>query len=113
MKNVNFNQEIQDRIIEFIRQQNLRADDKLPSEAELCEALSISRISLREAMRSMEALGMIEAKAGLGWFVRDFSLEPLAPRQCDNFLDEPLARSVGGVGLSRVEKLYRALFIVE
>jgi DNA-binding FadR family transcriptional regulator len=49
----------------------------LPSEGELARQLNISRNSVREAVRSLEALGIIEARAGAGLFVRDFSFDPI------------------------------------
>jgi GntR family transcriptional repressor for pyruvate dehydrogenase complex len=45
--------------------------DKLPSEAKLCEVLTVSRSSLREALRQLQAEGYVELRAGRGAFVRD------------------------------------------
>lgn len=44
----------------------LRVGEKLPSERELVEALGVSRTSVREALRALEAMGIIEAAAGSG-----------------------------------------------
>ena len=44
----------------------LRAGEKLPSERELVEALGVSRTSVREALRVLEALGIIDANTGSG-----------------------------------------------
>lgn len=44
----------------------LRAGEKLPSERELVEALGVSRTSVREALRILEALGIIDAHTGSG-----------------------------------------------
>lgn len=41
----------------------------LPSQRELAESLGISRASLREAVSTLEALGMVRAQAGKGVFV--------------------------------------------
>lgn len=44
----------------------LRVGEKLPSERELVEALGVSRTSVREALRALEAMGIIEASVGSG-----------------------------------------------
>src|SRR5690606_22841651 len=48
-----------------------RPDDKLPSERELVQALSVSRTSVREALRVLEAMGYIEVLPGVGARVVD------------------------------------------
>ncbi|MFE6256628.1 FadR/GntR family transcriptional regulator [Agromyces sp. NPDC057865] len=44
----------------------LKAGDKLPSERELAQSLGVSRPSLREAMRVLEALGLVDIRVGGG-----------------------------------------------
>lgn len=43
--------------------------DKLPSEAELCRTLEISRPVLREALRALQTMGLTVSKTGKGTFV--------------------------------------------
>ncbi|MET8830896.1 FadR/GntR family transcriptional regulator [Streptomyces sp. NPDC004610] len=43
--------------------------DKLPSEAELCRTLEVSRPVLREALRALQTLGLTVARTGSGTFV--------------------------------------------
>src|SRR5919109_98344 len=43
--------------------------DRLPSERELVELLGVSRVSVREAIRSLEALGRVDVQHGRGCFV--------------------------------------------
>lgn len=43
--------------------------DKLPSEAELCRSLEISRPVLREALRALQTMGLTVSKTGKGTFV--------------------------------------------
>lgn len=48
----------------------LEPGDQLPSERALAEQLAVSRTSVREALRILEARGMLEALPGQGLFVR-------------------------------------------
>lgn len=50
----------------------------MPTEAELVEALGISRNSVREALKALQALSIVEVRHGFGTYVGDSSLEPFA-----------------------------------
>ena len=58
------------RVITYIKEQitdgNLHTGDKLPTERELGQNLSLGRNSIREALRIMEAMGMMESRQGSG-----------------------------------------------
>jgi DNA-binding FadR family transcriptional regulator len=54
----------------------------LPSEAELCQSLAVSRTALREALRVLAAKGLLEAKRKIGTVVR--------PVECWNYLDSDI-----------------------
>jgi GntR family transcriptional regulator, transcriptional repressor for pyruvate dehydrogenase complex len=45
--------------------------DRLPNEAALCEHFGVSRITLREAIQMLRALGLVEPTRGRGTFVRE------------------------------------------
>ncbi len=68
---------IKERIKWFIVERGLQSGDPLPTEVELVRVLGVSRNSLREAMRSLQTLGMVEVRHGYGTFVGDFSMDPL------------------------------------
>lgn len=68
---------VQDRITRFIIEQGYRPGDLLPAEPELARALGISRSSLREAMKVLQTLGVVETVHGRGTFVGRFSFDPL------------------------------------
>jgi GntR family transcriptional regulator, transcriptional repressor for pyruvate dehydrogenase complex len=55
----------------------LHPGDKLPSERELAESLRVSRGSIRDAIRSLELMGLVEARQGTGTIVREVSAESL------------------------------------
>src|SRR5438445_1364913 len=61
------------RQIERLILKKLRPGDKLPSERELAELLGVSRSSIRDAIRSLELVGLVEPRQGAGTVVRDVS----------------------------------------
>src|SRR5690625_1420723 len=65
-------QEVLLEIRKFIESNQLESGDKLPSERELSERLGRGRSSVREALRAMELLGLIETKHGEGTFLRKY-----------------------------------------
>jgi GntR family transcriptional repressor for pyruvate dehydrogenase complex len=66
------------RQIERVILKKLQPGDKLPSERELAETLGVSRSSIRDAIRSLELMGMVEPRQGAGTIVREISSESLA-----------------------------------
>jgi len=64
--------DIVNHLREMIDQNGLKPGDKLPSERVLSETLRAGRSSIREALRALELLGLIETRKGEGTFLRDF-----------------------------------------
>lgn len=58
-------------IRKMISQENIRPGDRIPSERELAETLKVGRSTIREALRSLELLGLIETRRGEGTFLSD------------------------------------------
>ncbi|WP_407269038.1 FadR/GntR family transcriptional regulator [Radiobacillus sp. PE A8.2] len=62
-------EEVLKEIQKFITTNHLQSGDKLPSERELAEKLDAGRSSIREALRAMELLGLIETRRGEGTYL--------------------------------------------
>jgi GntR family transcriptional repressor for pyruvate dehydrogenase complex len=64
---------VSEDIIEQVRDRitsgRLKPGDRLPAERELAQTFSVSRSAVREAIRALESLGIVEARAGEGTFV--------------------------------------------
>jgi DNA-binding FadR family transcriptional regulator len=69
--------EIQLQIRNHILENNLKPGDLLPPAAELASRLGVSQATLREALRALEALGILEIKHGVGTVIRAYDLTPL------------------------------------
>ncbi len=63
--------------IERLILKKLNPGDKLPSERELAETLKVSRSSIRDAIRGLELMGLVEPRQGAGTIVRETSAETL------------------------------------
>ncbi len=70
-------QELQERIKEYILVNKLQPGDPLPPETQLAEQLHVSRAVVREALRSLESLGVIRSRRGEGRYVNAFNLDPI------------------------------------
>jgi len=68
---------IVENIKELIIEQNLRPGDALPSEGQLARDLGIGRGSVREAVKSLQSLGIIDVQHGTGLYVRELNFNPL------------------------------------
>ncbi len=75
-------EEIVEQIKQLISDGRLKPGDRLLAERELAEQFQVSRASVREAIRTLEMLGVIDIRPGEGTFVRssqaDDIIRPLA-----------------------------------
>ncbi len=67
--------EVHARLQEYIVENHLQPGDRLPSEAWLAAQMGVGRPLIREALRGLEAVGLIETRKGVGRFVRAFEVE--------------------------------------
>ena len=70
-------QQVVSRVLELVRTGNLRPGERLPPERELIEIFRISRPSLREALRALSVLGVIESRHGGGAYVTNLEARTL------------------------------------
>lgn len=66
-----------EQIKRLILNTGLRPGDPIPTEAELCQELGVSRSSVREAIRTLATLDIVEVRHGLGTVVGQMSVAPL------------------------------------
>lgn len=78
-------QVIVDQIKVLIRDGQLLPGDRLPSERELCQRFGVSRVTVREALRVLEASGLVAIKVGAhgGAFLTTPSAERLGAGLAD------------------------------
>ncbi len=70
-------QVVLEEIQKLIAGGQIRPGDSLPSELELAERFGVGRSSIREAMRVLHLLGVVEVIQGKGTFVREPGILPL------------------------------------
>lgn len=82
VKNTKIYEIVMEQIKDIVKKGEVKSGEKLPSERELGEKLEVSRASIREALKSLQILGLIESKHGEGNFInKNFEnslLEPLS-----------------------------------
>ena len=69
------NRVIQDQIKQYITDNRLGSGDLLPPEGQLAADLGVSRGSVREAIKALESLGIVEVRHGDGVRVRAFNFD--------------------------------------
>lgn len=95
--------EVTEQLKQSILLGQFKPGDKFPSERELAEQFQVSRVAIREAIRSLENSGFIVTRQGItgGAFVTDLSFQQLA----NSFLDLFLAEKISIPELYQVRRL--------
>jgi GntR family transcriptional regulator, transcriptional repressor for pyruvate dehydrogenase complex len=94
---------VAERLTSLISSGNIAPGDKLPSENELSKALQVSRPVVREALRGLAMMGIVESKQGGGCYVTD-----LTP----NRLMAPLSFALSLQDYS-IDSLFRARTVID
>jgi GntR family transcriptional regulator, transcriptional repressor for pyruvate dehydrogenase complex len=77
--------------------------EKIPSERELCQKLGVGRASLREALKALEIMGMIETRLGDGTYVCKRS----------EFFSRPLLWAIASSSEADARELVEARTLIE
>ena len=83
-----------------IQEGNWKVGEQIPSENELCATLGVSRVSVRNALQQMSALGILESRHGKGTFLLSDDLSVFGDRK-----DADAAR----IGNAHVTEMKRVL----
>lgn len=66
-------EQVANRIMAMIKSGNLKSGDRLPTEQQMCIAFDISRPPLREALKALSLMGVLESRQGGRYTVTDLS----------------------------------------
>jgi DNA-binding FadR family transcriptional regulator len=69
--------QVQQQIRQYVITHGLAPGDPLPPEGELVRLLDVGKTSVREAVRSLETMGVVEVRHGRGLFVGSFKFDPI------------------------------------
>ncbi|TMB31580.1 MAG: FadR family transcriptional regulator [Deltaproteobacteria bacterium] len=70
-------EQVAEQIQKLIAQGTLKPGDRLPPERELATRFGVARSSIRDAVRTLEVMGILEPRQGAGTVVRDLSADSL------------------------------------
>lgn len=90
---VRISAEVAEQLKQSILLGQFKAGQRLPSERDLAEEFQVSRVAIREALRSLENSGFINTRQGAtgGAFVTDLTFDHLARSFLDLFLAEKIS----------------------
>ena len=91
IKTIRISDQIATQIRHRLLEGKLKTGEKLSTEFELAEQFGVSRASVREALKALEAEGLVERRKNGGTFVRRYSLSRILdsvefPRKMDHEL---------------------------
>src|SRR5664280_2693374 len=92
-----------EKLLSYVVGGDWKPGDRIPPERDLCQQLGIARNSLREALKAMELIGMLESRVGEGTFV--------CPRS--EFLSRPLLWAFTGTDHAELADLMEARALME
>lgn len=92
-----------ERLVKLILSGQWPEGARIPPERELCQQLGIARASLREAVKALELIGVLESRVGDGTFI--------CPRA--EFLSRPLLWAITGTDLNELRDIVEARRLIE
>jgi len=96
-------QKVANQLISLMLEGHLQPEDRLPSQQELAEKFQVGRSTVREALRTLDAMGLVELKQGHGTFVKKLHAHSIIrPDLLAHIIDKEMT-----------EQLFEARFILE
>lgn len=115
--------EVEERIIEYLKTENFQAGDIIPKESQLALVLGVSRPVIREAMSRLRMFGIIESKKRRGAVLRHLNLisaiervllpHMLSKEAMQDIFELRLVLEIGIADLLFLRKTEEDLFILE
>ena len=68
---------VRDYVKQYILDHKLQGGDPLPPETQLAQDLGVGRSSVREAVKALQSLGIVEVRHGDGLYVREYNMDPI------------------------------------
>ncbi len=99
----NLTSSVFEQLLSYVVGGSWKPGDRIPPERELCQQLGIARTSLREALKAMELVGMLDSRVGDGTFV--------CPRS--EFFSRPLLWAFTGTDREELQEIMEARTIIE
>src|SRR2546426_12570608 len=70
-------EQVAEQIQRLVAEGTLKAGDRLPAERDLARQFGVGRSSLRDAIRTLETMGVVESRHGAGTVIRDLDADAL------------------------------------
>lgn len=87
IEKINLSDEAFNHILAIIAAQGYEPGTKIPSESELVIMLGVSRNTIRTALNRLHALGIVEARHGNGYFLKNVDIDVFTNLQLPIFLE--------------------------
>lgn len=78
--------EVMNQLIDLIKREEWVAGDRIPGELELARTFQVSRNCIREALKSLAHVGVLESKPGLGTFLSQDAKRNVHTMELGNFM---------------------------
>lgn len=74
IEKTNVSAQVYDQLLRMISEGAWKPGDRIPSEHELADSFGVSRVTIRQALQKLSALGLVETRLGEGSYIRELSM---------------------------------------